>query len=304
MVQWCFGLASCRQWRPFDLILAFLKSLLNSSRIWEHYARTPFVNLGHRYMILRTNYLRICVRPGPYAYRSPTMFHSWQPMLRAAGILWLSRKINPPGCRKYSKDESLDHFFHCFVFNASFGPWLQTVSEWLPCHKFRFCVASIWRGFVETGPPKFRFSSDMCRHLATVLNIHVSELYIKFMFTVYAYFAWIHHAFVIFWGSSNWGTSKWPLAALLVASFRWELAYWRADFQIFFNLMHTFSASLTGLTVANLQNTYAISFLQSKNLKFASRFSCHFLKMGSISFVSPGTAFISTSHLFINEVNV
>lgn len=176
-----FRLASCWQWRLLDLILGFLKSLLNSGHIWKHYARRAFVNLGHRYMILWSNHLGICVSPGLYACRSPTMFHSWQPMSRAAGILWLFHKTNPPGCRKYGKRWVTGpfFFFHCFVFNASFGPWLQTVSEWLPYHKCLFCVGSIWRGFVETGPPKFRFSSDMCGHLTTVLNIPVGELWLQ-----------------------------------------------------------------------------------------------------------------------------
>lgn len=40
-------------------------------RIWKHYARMPFVNLGRRYTILRTNYRRICARRQPVQLQIP-----------------------------------------------------------------------------------------------------------------------------------------------------------------------------------------------------------------------------------------
>lgn len=150
MVQLCFGF----------MILAFLKSLLNSSRKWEHYARTAFVILGHCYMILWTNYLRICVRAGPYTYRSPTMFHSWQPMLRAAGILWLSRKINPPECRKYGKRWVTGPFFSivlCLMHRLGLG--YKQFLNGCPAINFAF----VWRPFEEVLLKLDRQSSNSVR---------------------------------------------------------------------------------------------------------------------------------------------
>jgi len=58
--------------------------------------------------------------------------------------------------------------------------------------------------------------------------------------------------------------------------------------------MHTFSAPLTGLTVANLQNTYILYKIKFKKNTYTDKKS-HYIKTchGSISFNGPGTMFIS-----------
>lgn len=158
-----FRLASCWQWRLLDLILGFLKSLLNSGHIWKHYARRAFVNLGHRYMILWSNHLGICVSPGLYACRSPTMFHSWQPMSRAAGILWLFHKTNPPGCRKYGKRWVTGPFFFfivlCLMHRLGLGYKVTQFLNGCPTINASF----VWDPFEEVLLKLDRQSSDSVR---------------------------------------------------------------------------------------------------------------------------------------------